>query len=96
MLDHKLTWKDHTRLVIKKLYMAREILRKLRRHAPQSMLKYVYYSLFYPYLYYGVTTWGNTVTKYTKNIQIQLNYVVKVINSSSSFKTKLLPIYQEL
>ena len=59
ILDHKLTWKDHTRLVVKKLYMARRILSKLRRHAPQSVLKCFYYSLVYPYLYYGVTSWGN-------------------------------------
>ena len=76
--------------------MAREILSKLRRHAPQSVLKCVYYSLVYPYLYYGVTSWGNTATKYTKTIQIQQKYKVKIINNSTSFKTKLMSIYQQL
>ena len=56
----------HTWLVVEKLYMARAILSKLRRLAPQSVLKCVYYSLVYPHLYYGVTSWGNTATKYTK------------------------------
>ena len=56
ILDHKLTWRDHTRLVVEKLDMAKEILSKLRRHAPKSMVKCVYYSLVYPYLYYGVTS----------------------------------------
>ena len=91
-----LTWKDDTRLVVEKLYMARGILSKLRRHAPQSVLKCVYYSLVYPYLYYGVTSWENTATKYTKTIQIQQNYIVKIINNSTSIKTKLMPIYQQL
>ena len=95
ILDHKLTWKDQTQLV-EKHYIARGIMSKLRRHAPQSVLKFVYYSLVYPYLYYGVTSWGNTATKFTKTIQIQQNYIVKIINNSSSFKTKLLPIYQQL
>ena len=76
--------------------MARGILSKLRRHAPQSVLKCVYYSLVYSYLYYGVTSWGNTATTYTKTIQIQQNYIVKTINNSTSFKTKLMPIYQQL
>ena len=76
--------------------MARGILSKLRRHSPQSVLKCVYYSLVYPYLYYGVTCWGNTATKYTKTIQIQQNYFSKIINNSTSFKTKLMPIYQQL
>ena len=66
ILDHKLTWKDHTRLVVEKLYMVRGILIKLRRHAPQSSM--LLNSLVYPYLYYGVTSWGNTATKYTKTI----------------------------
>ena len=96
ILDHRLTWKDHTRLVVEKLYMARGILRKLKRHAPQSVLKCVYYSLVYPYLHYGVTSWGNTATKYTKTIQTPQNYIVKIINNSTSFKTKLMPIYQQL
>ena len=39
VLDDKLTWKDHTRLVVEKLNMARGILSKLRRQAPQSVLK---------------------------------------------------------
>ena len=96
ILDHKLTWKEHMRLVVEKLYMARGILSKLRRHAPQSVLKCVYYSLVYPYLYYGVTSWGNTATKYTKTIQIQQNYIINIINDSTSFTTKLMPIYQQL
>ena len=87
MLDHKLTWNDHTRLVVEKLYLGRGILCKLRRHA-QLVLKCIYYSLVYPYLYYRVTPWGNTATKYTKNIQIQRNYIVKNMNNSSSSKTK--------
>ena len=96
ILDHKLTWKDHTQLVVEKPYMARGILSELRRHAPQSVLKCVYYSLVYLYLYYGVTSWGNSATKYTKTIQIQQNHIVKIINNSTSFKTKQLPIYQQL
>ena len=76
--------------------MARGIFSKLRRHAPQSALKCVYNSLVYPYLYYGVTSSENTATKYTKTIQIQQNYLVKIINNSISFKKKLLPVYQQL
>ena len=38
MVDHKLTWEEHTRHVIQKLTKARGILAKLRHHAPQSIL----------------------------------------------------------
>ena len=39
---------------------------------------------------------GNTATKYTKTIQIQQNYIVKIMNNSTFFKTKPMPIYQQL
>ena len=50
MLGHKLTWKDHTRLVVENLFTARRILFKLKRHAPKSVLQCVYYYLVYPCL----------------------------------------------
>ena len=71
MVDHKLTWEEHTRYAVQKLTKARGILAKLRHHAPQSMLINVYYSIVYPHFYYGVTSWGNIAAKYTDRIQIE-------------------------
>ena len=79
MVDHRLTWEDHTKYVVQRLTKARRILAKLRHHAPQFILANVYYSIVYPHLYYGVTSWGNTVAKYTDRIQIEQNSIVKII-----------------
>ena len=95
MVDHKLTWEEHTRYVIQKLTKARGILAKLRHHAPQSILINVYNSVVYPLLYYGVTSWGNTVAKYFNHIQIEQNSIVKII-TKLSFKTKISPLYDKL
>ena len=96
MVDHKLTWEEHTRYVIQKLTKARRILAKLRHHAPQSILINVYYSIVYPHLYYGVTSWGNTAAKYTDRIQIEQNSIVKIITKLPFIKTKISPLYDKL
>ena len=68
IIDHRLTCEEHARHVVQKLSTARGILSKLRHHAPQSVLLNVYYSIVYPYLYNGVTSWGSAAAKNTHRI----------------------------
>ena len=99
MVDHKLTWEEHTRYVIQKLTKARGILAKLRHHAPQSILINVYYIIYCLsafITYYGVTSWGNTAAKYTDRIQIEQNSIVKIITKLPFIKTKISPLYDKL
>ena len=42
--------------VVKKLFPAKGILRKLRHYAPSTTLKSVYYTTIYPHLQYEVTS----------------------------------------
>ena len=96
MVDHKLTWEEHTRYVIQTLIKARVILAKLRHHAPQSILINVYYSIVYLHLYYDVTSWGTTAAKYTDRIQTEQNSIVKIITKLPFLKTKISPLYDKL
>ena len=96
MVDHKLTWEEHTRYVLQKLTKARGILAKLRHHAPQSILINVYCSIAYPHLYYGVTSWSNTAAKHTYRIQIERNSIVKIITKLPIIKTKISRLYDKL
>ena len=45
IIDHRLTWEEHARHVLQKLFTAKGILSKLRHHAHQSVLLNVYYSI---------------------------------------------------
>ena len=45
---------------------------------------------------YGVSTWGNFAAKYINKIQIQQSYIIKIISKAPFYKTKLLPLYNEL
>ena len=44
------------------------------------------------YLYYGVTSCGSAAAKYTHRIQIEQNYIVKVITKLPCVKTKFAPL----
>ena len=95
-VDHKLTWEPHAKHVVEKLHIARRILSKLKHYASKSVLKNVYYGIAYPYIHYGITSWGNSAAKFVTQIQIQQNYIVKIVNCVTSLKTRLFPLYQEL
>ena len=69
---------------------------KLRHYVPVAALRNIYFGIVYSYLQYGVTSWGNAASKYTTRIQIQQNYIVKILTKTPFFRKKLLPIYSNL
>ena len=46
----------------------------------------VYFGIVYSYLKYGVTTWGNAASKYTAKIQVQQNYLIRVLSKTPLLK----------
>ena len=81
---------------MKKLSIARGVISKLKHYASNSILRNVYYAIVYSQLMYGITSWGNSAAKFTNKVQIQQNYIIKIITKVPFFKTKLLPLYREL
>ena len=57
VFDHKLSWEQHTQYVVAKLCMASRLLTILRQFVPV---------IVHSYLRYGVTSWSNAASKYTK------------------------------
>ena len=55
-----------------------------------------YYSITYPHLQYGITTWGNAAKKYLSKVQVMQNRLIKFMTKSNYRKTKLSPIYARL
>ena len=95
-LDDELTWQYHIQIVAKKLSIAVGILSKLRHYVPKGVLIKVYYGIAYPYLLYSVTNWENAAKTHIQKIQVLQNRQIKIISNTFKFKTKLLPLYQEL
>ena len=96
LFDNELNWEQHIQHVLAKLCIARGVLMKLRHYVPVAALRNIYFGIVYSYLQYGVTSWGNAASKYTTRIQIQQNYIVKILTKTPFFRKKLLPIYSNL
>ena len=96
LFDNKLNWEQHIQHVLAKLCIARGVLMKLRHNVPVAALRNVYFGIVYSYLQYGVSSWGNATFKYTTRIQIQQNFIVKILTKTPFFRQKLLPIYSYL
>lgn len=66
-IDQHLSWSKQIQFVQSKLSKNIGILRKLRYFVNLRTLRNLYFSLIYPYLSYGILTWGSTYkTKLTK------------------------------
>ena len=60
------------------------------------ILRNVYFGIVSSHLQYGIAAWGNAAAKFIDKLQIQQNYIIKIMTGSSFFRTKLFPIYCEL
>jgi hypothetical protein len=57
-IDNKLNWKYQIKHVQSKIAKNLGILKKLRYYTDLKILKQLYYTLLYPYLNYGLMSWG--------------------------------------
>ena len=93
-LDEILSWEAQIKHV-NKLSKNIRIINKLGYYLDINMLKQLYYTLIYPYLSYGVMSWGNTYpTKLTK-IQTEQNKCIFANSKEKAIRYfKLLEILQ--
>jgi hypothetical protein len=59
-IDKHLTWDYRIKYVNSKLAKNIGFINKLRYYVDLKTLKQLYYSLIYPYINYGLMSWGNT------------------------------------
>ena len=66
-LDEHLQWESQIQHVNNKLAKNVGIINKLRHYLDFHMLKQLYYTLIYPYLNYGLASWGDAYkTRFNK------------------------------
>ena len=78
-LDEHLSWEYQIKHVNNKIAKNVGIITKLRYYLDLSMLKQLYYTLVYPYLNYGIMSWGNTYTSKMNKIRTKQNKVIKSV-----------------
>ena len=93
IIDSNLSWKKQVEYIVKKIKRNIGILCKLRHFVNKEILVSLYYALIYPFLTYGILSWGCTYETNLKPIFILQKKAVRIItfsayddSSSSLFK----------
>ena len=79
LLDSGLSWKHHIAELSKKLARTVGIFYKVRHLIRLETLKMLYYSLFYSFIFYGITVWGLTHKSYLDPIIIAQRKILRVM-----------------
>lgn len=75
-VDKHLNWEPQIQHVNSKLAKNIGIIYKLRNYVDLNVLKQLYYTLIYPYLNYGIMSWGAAYKTKLTRIQIKQNQCV--------------------
>ena len=94
-IDSNLNWKGHINHIITKVRRNIGILSKLRYFVNITILTQLYYSLIFPYLTYGLITWGNTYPSTLKPIVILQKKAIRII-SSVKYDEHTSPLFKKL
>ena len=96
-IDKNLNWAPHIQHINSKISKNLGILFRLRHFLTLNTLKQIYYSLIYPYLHYGIMSWGNTYPSRLTKVQTKQNKCIRCIffshnrESSAPYRAGALP-----
>ena len=76
LIDHKLKWKKHVKMITSKLSKTIAIMNRTKYILDKNARLILYYSLFLPYMSYCCEVWGNT---YKTNIECMYLLQKKVV-----------------
>ena len=95
IIDENLSWKQHCQHINDKNAKSTGIMSKLRHYTNLRTLKSVYYSILYPYLFYGVTCWGSAAEYVVKPLQVIQNKTLKTM-LFLRYDSPTNPVYRRL
>ena len=98
-IDNHLKWKTHIQHIKIKISKNLGIIYKLRYLVSITLLKQLYYSLIYPYISYGIMSWGTACQTRLQTIKRKQNKCLRAIffapmNESATPFYQLLEIHE--
>ena len=94
-IDDKLTWNHHIKELSSTLSRSLGALNKARFTFSQSTLLILYYTLIYPHLIYGITSWGSELTSKLNCLLLRQKRAVRII-SNSPYNAHSDPLFSRL
>lgn len=95
IIDSNLSWKSHVSHIAKKIKRNIGIFSKLHYYVNLDILVQLYYALMYPFLTYGLISWGNTYSSTAQPLFILQKKAMRVI-TFSKFHEHSSPIFKHL
>ncbi len=95
LVDEKLTWKPHVNSCVSKLNKCLWAIFKLRFYVNISTLCSVYYSFAYPYLQYGISSWGGACKTILQPLSTKQKIIVKCI-LNQNYRQASSPLFTKL
>ena len=95
LIDSTLSWKNQVEYVSKKIRRSIGILCKLCYFVTKDILINLYYALIYPFLIYGLISWGNTYVSNLKPIYTLQKRALRII-TFSAFDHPSSPLFKSL
>ena len=91
-LDQHLNWNQQLKIIHSKISKNLGVIRQLRFYVSFKTLKNIYYSLIYPYLAYGILSWGSTYKTKLSELQKLQNKCIRSMFFANRFE-HAMPLY---
>ena len=95
ILDSRLSWKEHTSELSKKLNRSVGMLYKTRHFCPTIVLKSLYYSIFHSHVSFGLPVWGHASDTYIDKIVKSQKKAIRAI-TFSKYREHSTPLFKKL
>ena len=100
VLDDKLKFNEHTKRISTKISKSVGIINRIKNIVPFPVLKNLYYTLIYPYLYYCLLIWGSSYQQHLNSLWLLQKRAIRIINlkpfrhptSQLFFQSKILKL----
>ena len=79
LIDHKLKWKEHIKMITSKLSKTIAIMHRTKYLLDKNARLILYYSLFLPYVSYCCEVWGNTYKSNIDCLYLLQKKVVRIV-----------------
>ena len=91
-IDSKLDWHRHISYINNKLTSSIYAIRKIKNLLNLHNLLTLYYTLFYPYIDYGITLWGSTHKTVINKIVVKQKKAIRII-SNAKYNENTNPLF---
>ena len=96
IIDEKLDWSQHVKYICKKVSNACGALAKIRHSASFDLLCEIYYALFYSYVRYGISIWGNATQSVLEPLRILNHRAARIMTFAPFGRIDMNPILNYL